>query len=94
MSTKKRQHNACVSRHKMDCVGHVQKRLGKHLRTLHKAGGKLFDGKSVKGSSGRLMEGVIDRLQKYYGNAIRNNVDSDAKIALTKAPGLAIDGIF
>lgn len=69
----------CLCVYKMDCIGHVQKRLGKHLRTLHKAGGKLSDGKSVKGSSGRLTEGVIDRLQKYYGNAIRKNVDPEAK---------------
>ena len=56
-----------------------RKGLGKHLRTLHKAGGKLSDGKGVKGSSGQLTEGVMDRLQKYYGNAIRKNADSDAK---------------
>ena len=67
----------CV--YKLDCVGHVQKRLGKHLHTLHKAGGKLSDNKGVKGARGRLTEPAIDRLQKYYGNAIRKSVDPEAK---------------
>ena len=71
----------CQCVYKMDCVGHVQKRVGKHLRNLHKAGGKLTDGKSIKGSQGRLTEVAIDRLQRYYGNAIRRNVDPLAKTA-------------
>ena len=69
----------CMCVYKLDCVGHVQKCLGKHLRTLHKAGGKLSDNKSVKGARGRLTEPAIDRLQKYYGNAIRKSDDPEAK---------------
>lgn len=69
----------CQCVYKIDCVGHVQKRMGKHLRTLHKAGGKLPDGKSIKGASGRLTEGCIDRIQKYYGNAIRKNIDRECR---------------
>lgn len=37
--------------------------------------GPLSDGKPIKGA-GRLPDRKIDELQSYYGNAIRNNVDS------------------
>lgn len=52
---------------KKECVGHVQKRVGTRLRNLKK---------SVKGLSGRgkLTDSMIDRLQNYYGIAIRDNV--------------------
>lgn len=34
---------------KLDCVGHVQKRMGKHLLNLKsRSSGKLLDGKSVR----------------------------------------------
>ena len=59
---------------KVDCVGHVQKRMGKHLKTLrqnHK--GKLSDGKAVGGRGHRLNDPDIDKLQRYYGYAIRQN---------------------
>ena len=59
---------------KLDCVGHVQKRMGTHLRELRNKVTKLKDGKSVKGSKHRLTDKVIDKLQTYYGNAIRANV--------------------
>ena len=58
---------------KLDCVGHVQKRMGKHLINLKsKTKGKLADGKSI-GGHGRLTEAKIKLLQKYYGLAIRQN---------------------
>ncbi|XP_054279210.1 uncharacterized protein LOC128997596 [Macrosteles quadrilineatus] len=62
---------------KLECVGHVEKRMGTRLRNLKKTmGGKeLADGKSLKGR-GRLTDKVIDELQSYYGNAIRGNTDS------------------
>ena len=63
---------------KLDCIGHVQKRMGKNLLTLQK-GKKLDDGKPVGGSRGRLTRPVIDRLQKYYGHAIRGSVVKEAK---------------
>ena len=66
---------------KHECVGHVQKRVGKHLRDLKKD-------KTVKYADGtrpifnrRLTDANIDKLQRYYGNAIRENVgDSKAMI--------------
>lgn len=62
---------------KLDCVGHVQKRMGKHLLKLKATNkGKLADGKSL-GGKGRLTEGKIKQLQKYYGLAIRQNTLSN-----------------
>ena len=59
---------------KLDCVGHVQKRMGKALRGLQQQKGKLQDSKPEGGKSGRLTKTAIETLQKYYGNAIRNHV--------------------
>ena len=59
---------------KLDCVGHVQKRLGTALRSLKTQykGQKLSDGKTI-GGAGRLTDSMINSLQNYYGKAIRNN---------------------
>lgn len=58
---------------KLDCVGHVQKRMGKHLLNLKaRTKGKLADGQPI-GGRGRLTEGKVKQLQKYYGLAIRQN---------------------
>ena len=58
---------------KLDCAGHVQKRMGKHLLNLKaRTKGKLQDGKPI-GGHGRLTESKIKQLQKYYGLAIRQN---------------------
>jgi len=48
------------------CTGHVQKRVGNRLRKLKK---------NVKGLSGKgkLTESMIDRMQNYYGIAIRGS---------------------
>ena len=74
----KEQHDSgeanCSRVFKFDCIGHVQKRMGTHLRELRKKQTKLKDGKSVKGSKHRLTDKAIDKLQTYYGNAIRANV--------------------
>ena len=51
---------------KKECVGHVQKRVGNRLRKLKKKVGGL-------GGKGNLTESVIDRIQNYYGIAIRSN---------------------
>ena len=57
----------------MDCVGHVQKRMGKHLLNLKaRTKGKLADGQPI-GGCGRLTEGKIKQLQKCYGLAIHQN---------------------
>jgi len=61
---------------KLDCVGHVQKRMGKHLMNLKaRTKGKLSDGKPI-GGRGRLTETKIKQLQRYYGLAIRQNTIS------------------
>ena len=59
---------------KEECIGHIQKRLGKNLRDLkaHYKGKKLDDGKGL-GSIGRLTDKVIDKMQNHYGSAIRGN---------------------
>lgn len=60
---------------KLECIGHVQKRLGSRLRRLKNKmkGRKLADDK-VLGGKGRLTDAVVDKLQTYYGLAIRRNV--------------------
>lgn len=52
---------------KKECVGHVQKRVGTALRKLKKE-------KKGMGGKGKLTDRMIDRLQNYYGIAIRSNV--------------------
>ena len=51
---------------KKESVGHVQKRVGMALRKLKKEN-KGIDGK------GKLTDAMIDKLQNYYGIAIRSN---------------------
>ena len=59
---------------KLDCVGHVQKQMEKHLIDLKvTTKGKLSDGKPI-GGQGRLTEGQIKCLQKYYELAIRQKL--------------------
>lgn len=62
---------------KLECVGHVMKRMGTRLRNLKlKSGSKpLSDGKTIKGA-GRLTDKIIDELQSYYGKAIRDNCNN------------------
>ena len=62
---------------KLDCIGHVQKRLGKALYNFQRCATKLEDGKAVKGQSGRLTKNAIEKLKTNYGKAIRNNVNRD-----------------
>ena len=59
---------------KEECIGHIQKRMGKALRDLKKAkkGEKLSDGLGI-GGPGRLTDKLIDTLQTYYGLAIRQH---------------------
>jgi hypothetical protein len=59
---------------KLECVGHVQKRMGSRLLRLtkEKRGQRLSDGKLL-GGKGRLTKAEIDNLQNYYGAAIRRN---------------------
>lgn len=58
---------------KLECVGHVQKRLGTRLRNLvkgHKGTDKPISGK------GKLTDKCINSMQNYYGLAIRNNTEN------------------
>lgn len=59
---------------KLECVGHIQKRMGTRLRKLKSNLGKkkLSDGKSI-GGKGRLTDAIISKITSYYGNAIRSN---------------------
>ena len=74
---------------KIDCIGHVQKRMGKRLMMLKSTTkGKLSDGKPV-GGKGRLTEAMIKRIQRFYGLAIRQNTtrksspsDAEKKLAV------------
>ncbi|GFX99379.1 uncharacterized protein TNCV_1550431 [Trichonephila clavipes] len=52
---------------KYECIGHVQKRVGARLRKLKSKNKNLF-GKS------KLTDSFIDRMQNYYGIAVRSNV--------------------
>lgn len=47
---------------KLDCIGHVQKRMGAHLRELRKKHNKLKDWRSVKGSKHRRTDKALDKL--------------------------------
>ncbi|GFW88645.1 uncharacterized protein TNCV_829141 [Trichonephila clavipes] len=62
---------------KLECVGHVQKRMGTRLRNILKMskGIKLSDGKNILGR-GRLTLKEVDSIQHYYGLAIRKNLSS------------------
>jgi hypothetical protein len=62
---------------KRECVGHVQKWMGGKLQCLKQSmkNKKLKDGKTL-GGKGRLTDGLINKLQSYYGNAIQNNLQS------------------
>ncbi|GFT92232.1 uncharacterized protein TNCV_246781 [Trichonephila clavipes] len=70
---------------KLECVGHVQKRMGTRLRNILKMskGIRLSDGKNISGR-GRLTLKEVDSIQHYYGLAIRKNLSSveDVKRAI------------
>lgn len=70
---------------KLECIGHISERMGTRLRKLkQKFGSKpLSNGKPIKGA-GRLTDKIIDKLQSFYGNAIRgnpNNLDNMKRAA-------------
>ncbi|XP_059162951.1 uncharacterized protein LOC131946277 [Physella acuta] len=65
---------------KLECVGHVQKRVGTRLRNLKNNTKEMLpDGKRL-GGKGRLTDASIDKLQSYYGNAIRENKNDIVKM--------------
>lgn len=60
---------------KIECVGHIQKRMGTRLRTL-KAKTKRLPDDTPLGGRNRLTDAAILKLQSYYGLAIRRNSES------------------
>ncbi|GFT43744.1 uncharacterized protein TNCV_53751 [Trichonephila clavipes] len=70
---------------KLECVGHVQKRMGTRLRNILKMskGIKLSDGKIFRDVDGLTLK-EVDSIQHYYGLAIRKNLSSveDVKRAI------------
>ena len=66
---------------KEDCIGHIQKRMESNLRKYktEKKAKKLDDWQTV-GGKGRLTKVVNDKLQNYYGAAIRQNVGNLRKM--------------
>ncbi|GFW88012.1 uncharacterized protein TNCV_216841 [Trichonephila clavipes] len=58
---------------KLECIGHVQKRVGGRFRQLKKTTKGL-------GGKNKLTDKLIDRIQNYYGIAIRNNVGNLQKM--------------
>ncbi|GBL72576.1 hypothetical protein AVEN_127844-1 [Araneus ventricosus] len=64
---------------KLECIGHVQKRMGTRLRNLTNKlkSTKLSDGKKISGR-GRLRDAQILLIQKYYGLAMRRQLQSQS----------------
>ena len=64
---------------KLECVGHVQKRMGNRLLALKKT--KVTDDSGRRGGGGgggrnHLTKNTILLLQKYYGKVIRSHVNN------------------
>ena len=66
-----------IAINKLECVGHVQKRVGSRLRTLRTnyKDVEFDDGKGIRGN-GRLTDKVINSLQNFYGICIRQKYDT------------------
>jgi len=56
---------------KIDCVGHIQKRLGTRLRNLVEKE-KFADGSGL-GGKGKLTKARIDSMQNYFGQEITSH---------------------
>lgn len=61
---------------KLECVGHVKKRMGARLRKLKTTSKKKLDDNKTLGGRGRLTFTAIDEIQTFYGLAIQRNVHS------------------
>lgn len=62
---------------KLECIGHVEKRMGTRLLNMKSQKKELKDGKTLSGKN-RLTAVAIKKLQKFYGLAIRRNCHSVA----------------
>ena len=49
---------------KLECIGHVQKRLGKASYEFQRTSSKLEDGKPVKGRQGQLTKTAIEKMRR------------------------------
>lgn len=66
---------------KLECVGHVQKRMSTRLIKLKaKKGKQLLSDKKTIGGRGRLTGAAIKQISIYYGLAIRRNTSSLQKM--------------
>ena len=73
----------------MECVGHIQKQVGGRLRKLKATNKqKLSDGKTL-GGAGCLTEKAINKLQNYFGIAVRQSTGSTV-YQLKKAIGAVL----
>ncbi|XP_074656686.1 uncharacterized protein LOC141909901 [Tubulanus polymorphus] len=84
---KERPYGPDIGLKKLECCGHVQKRVGTRCRKKKAEfkSKKLSDGKTI-GSAGRLTDKKVDTLQNYYGMAIRSNAgDLDAMVRDARA---------
>ena len=62
-----------VTPEKLECIGHVQKRLGTRLRNIVKS----YKGtKTPISGAKKLTEKIINSMQNFYGLAIRQNQDN------------------
>jgi len=61
-----------VEVNKLECVLHVQKRMGTRLRAKLKEKTKLAHGKGL-GGKGRLTDKAVNRISSLYGKCIRDN---------------------
>ena len=62
-------------------IGHFQKRMGAALRAYkNNIHGKILADLKGACGTGRLTDGVIDRIQTYYAYSIRNNKGDTATI--------------
>ena len=49
---------------KLECIGHVPKRLGKASYEFQRTASKLEDGKPVKGRQGQLTKTAIEKIRR------------------------------
>ncbi|GFU25588.1 uncharacterized protein TNCV_3621611 [Trichonephila clavipes] len=67
--------DTCIE--KLERVGYIKKRMGTRLRALKlKMKRKKLSDKKTLDDHGRLTDAEIDKLQRYYRLAIKNNTDS------------------
>ena len=59
----------------LECTGHIQKRVGGSFRKMCKMCKKQTDskGKPLGGKEFQVNDKMINKLQNYYGNTIREN---------------------